>query len=63
MNKPAAADPRMLKMSAVLDRIPVTSKTLKTWIANGEFPAPLIVGGTRLWSEKAIEEFLSRSAA
>lgn len=36
--------------------IGVSRQTLQTWIANGTVAAPKLIGNTRVWSQKQVDE-------
>ena len=50
---------QILRLRHVLQRVPVSKATLYRWIAEGEFPAPVRLGGNCVgWKRSVINEWI-----
>lgn len=49
---------RYLRLSQVLDRIPVSKSTFWSGCRSGRFPAPKHIGRIAVWDESAIDRVL-----
>ena len=56
--------PRFLRISEVLDRVGVSRPTIYRWVAAGEFPKQISVGGnTVVWVESAVSSWMEDQMA
>lgn len=55
---PLHAPRRFLRLSQVLDRIPVSKSTFWSGCRSGRFPAPKHIGRIAVWDEGAIDRVL-----
>lgn len=54
---------RLLRLSDVRERIPLSKAAIYQKIASGEFPAPYRYGRSALWSEAEINDLVERIRA
>lgn len=40
--------------------LPVGEKTIRRWVDAGEFPAPIQLGGTKVWDSAWVSEFVRK---
>lgn len=62
-NRTQASDSnRLLRISQVLNLIPLGRSTLWAWVKSGRFPAPVKIGPrTTTWRERDILDFISKA--
>ena len=64
MNAPMeAASPKLVKKSAVAERLGVSERTLEKLVRARRFPPPLRIGKHVVWAEEAVEKWLVRALA
>lgn len=55
---PVSSSHRLLKPADVCQRLGITDRTLRTWIADGVFPPPLANLPRPRWREQDVNRFL-----
>ena len=53
-----APEPKLLRIRAVLERVPLSKGTLYKMMARGEFPRPVRLGGIAVWRTVDVEAWL-----
>lgn len=50
---------QLLTINEVAEQLQVTPRTIRRWAANGEFPAPITMGGrTQRWRRPTVEQWI-----
>ena len=50
---------RILSITQVLERIPVSRQTLYSWVKRGQFPKQIPISGNRVgWDSEEVDEFI-----
>lgn len=65
MASAADLDPieRLIDLDEVLERLGISEKTLRRWIAANEFPKPLRVAGKPRWRARVFNRFVEELVA
>lgn len=60
----APADPtRLLRMTDVLKRVPVSRPTIYRLIAKGDFPDRRMIGSCAVWVESEVDKWVAKKRA
>jgi excisionase family DNA binding protein len=63
MFEPDLPDHRLLTVTDITSFLRISKPSLRTWVADGRFPAPLIIGGrVRRWRRSDVVAFLDAKA-
>jgi excisionase family DNA binding protein len=58
---PHLAGQAFLSNRQVAALLGVCGKTLRKWVANGQFPRPIVVGAVYRWRAETVVQFLARA--